>query len=80
MGRRRIGALLVAALVGAALSPGAVAAQAGRVALAPVGLARPSNLRVIPFPGTPDAAPSSQIIFSALKPSDLVAVQVKGSR
>jgi hypothetical protein len=30
-------------------------------------------LHVIPFPNTPDASPRSQIIFSALKPSDLAA-------
>jgi predicted lipoprotein with Yx(FWY)xxD motif len=34
---------------------------------------------VIPFPGTPDASPTSEIIFSSLKPSDLRAVTVRGS-
>jgi hypothetical protein len=37
-------------------------------------------LSVIPFPGTPDASPTSQIIFPALRPSDLRAVTVTGSR
>jgi hypothetical protein len=36
-------------------------------------------LHVIPFPGTPDASPSSQIIFSSLRPSDLKTVTVIGS-
>jgi hypothetical protein len=37
-------------------------------------------LRVLPFPGTPDASPSSQVIFSALRPSELLSVTVIGSR
>jgi Arylsulfotransferase (ASST) len=37
-------------------------------------------LRVIPFPGTPDAAPASQVIFSALRPAELRSVTVVGSR
>jgi outer membrane protein assembly factor BamB len=37
-------------------------------------------LEVIPFPGTPDASPDSQIIFSTLRPSELGAVTVTGSR
>src|SRR5436305_11770736 len=41
---------------------------------------RPGSLRVIPFPGTPDSSPSSQVIFSALAPSDLRSVTVVGSR
>jgi hypothetical protein len=35
---------------------------------------------VIPFPGTPDAAPASEIIFSTLARSDVVWVAVMGSR
>jgi hypothetical protein len=38
----------------------------------------PAALRVIPFPGTPDASPATQIIFSALHPSDLRSVSVMG--
>jgi hypothetical protein len=56
--------------------------------LAALALALPSSapsasaapaLHVIPFPGTPDASPSSEIIFSSLRPSDLNAVSVNGS-
>lgn len=36
-------------------------------------------LRVIPFPGTPDASPLSQVIFSSLRPSDVRSVAVMGS-
>ncbi|MFL5821881.1 MAG: arylsulfotransferase family protein [Solirubrobacteraceae bacterium] len=39
-----------------------------------------TSLHVIPFPGTPDASPQTQIIFSSLTPSDLVSVSVRGSR
>ena len=39
-----------------------------------------SALHVIPFPGTPDAAPSTQVIFSSLSPSDLRQVIVIGAR
>ncbi|MGN6167640.1 MAG: arylsulfotransferase family protein, partial [Solirubrobacteraceae bacterium] len=38
------------------------------------------GLDVLPFPGTPDASPSSQITFPALLPSELVSVTVTGSR
>jgi Arylsulfotransferase (ASST) len=37
-------------------------------------------LHVIPFPGTPDASPSTGVIFSALQPSDLRSVRVIGAR
>ncbi len=37
-------------------------------------------LHVIPFPGTPDATPVSQIIFSSLRAGDLRRVWVTGSR
>ena len=39
-----------------------------------------SGLRVVPFPGTPDAAPKSDVIFSALLPAELRSVTVTGSR
>jgi Arylsulfotransferase (ASST) len=39
-----------------------------------------SGPQVIPFPGTPDASPRSQIIFSALRPSQLRSVSVVGTR
>lgn len=37
-------------------------------------------LRVIPFPGTPDASPRSQIIFSTLRRAQLASVTAWGSR
>jgi Arylsulfotransferase (ASST) len=39
-----------------------------------------AGLHVIPFPGTPDASPGSQVIFSSLSPSALRSVSVRGSR
>ena len=92
VGRALRGVLLGAALLGGALAPGALAAAAeqaaGRVAYSsaatrvgpPVAMMPASSLRVIPFPGTPDVSPGSQVIFSALKPSDLVSVSVRGSQ
>jgi Arylsulfotransferase (ASST) len=44
------------------------------------GSADARGLRVIPFPGTPDAARTSRVIFSALRPSDLRSVTATGSR
>jgi hypothetical protein len=44
------------------------------------GVAGASTLHVIPFPGTPDASPHSQIIFSSLRPADLRRVWVEGRR
>jgi Arylsulfotransferase (ASST) len=35
---------------------------------------------VLPFPGTPDASPNSQISFPALTPSELTSITVRGSR
>ena len=37
------------------------------------------GLHVIPFPGTPDASPVSNVIFSALRPSEIETVLVTGS-
>ena len=34
---------------------------------------------MIPFPGTPDAAPGTAVIFSSLNPADIAAVAVTGS-
>ena len=45
-----------------------------------VAAAGASALPVIPFPGTPDASPHTDIIFSALQPSQLESVRVTGSR
>ncbi len=44
----------------------------------PAGAATPS-LHVLPFPGTPDASPQSQVVFSSLQPSELRSVLVIGS-
>ena len=38
-----------------------------------------TGLHVIPFPGTPDASPSTEIIFSSLERSELRSVSVVGS-
>ena len=67
--RVTIGALLAAAAFGVL---GVPPAWAG----APQAT---TGLHVIPFPGTPDAAASSEIIFSSLRPSDINSVTVVGS-
>jgi hypothetical protein len=56
----------------------ALAGLAALCALAPPAGA--AALHVVPFPGTPDASPATQIIFSSLAPSQLRAVTVAGSR
>ena len=43
-------------------------------------MASAAPLNVIPFPGTPDASPTTGVIFSALRPSELRSVLVTGSR
>jgi hypothetical protein len=43
-------------------------------------VAAPSGLDVLPFPGTEDASPKSQISFPALIPSQLKMVVVHGAR
>ncbi len=70
-------AAVLAAGAFALLGPPAPAAQArGGQAHVP---SQPTGLHVIPFPGTPDAAASSDIIFSSLRPSDIRSVTVTGS-
>jgi hypothetical protein len=59
---------LVPALLGAVLLLASSAGSAGAAAL-----------HVIPFPGTPDASPRAQIIFSSVQPSELRTVSVEGS-
>jgi hypothetical protein len=66
--------VLLAGCVLAAVVIGAPRAQAG------VSRHEPPALHVNPFPGTPDAAPDSPIIFSSLRASELRAVSVRGSR
>lgn len=63
-----LAALLAAAAAALLSAAGAVAAPA-----------RPA-LSVIPFPGTPDASPRSEIIFSSLAPPGVHSVNVRGSR
>jgi hypothetical protein len=60
------------------LAAGIVSAVHLALAGAPVSL-QPA-LHVMPFPGTPDASPSSEIIFSSLTRSDLISVAVRGSK
>ena len=77
----RLRALLVGVLV--ALGLGASPARARPwvpPATAPLVLEPSGGLRVIPFPGTPDASPSSHVIFSAIRPSEVHVVSVVGSR
>ncbi|HEX4110008.1 MAG TPA: arylsulfotransferase family protein [Solirubrobacteraceae bacterium] len=40
----------------------------------------PRGLDVLPFPGTPDAAPTTQITFPALTPAQIRSITVSGSR
>ncbi|MFL5823069.1 MAG: arylsulfotransferase family protein [Solirubrobacteraceae bacterium] len=72
--------MLFAAALGAAAAPPALGGSGSAAAALPSVSVTQSSLRVIPFPGTPDAAPSSSIIFSALTPPDLSSVVVRGSR
>jgi hypothetical protein len=71
---KRSAALAAAALVGLAVAGLLVhfSARAGRRAQ--------RALDVQPFPGTPDASPSTEIGFPALAPSSLQSVAVTGSR
>ena len=65
---------LTAALIAAAVSP-AAALSSGSSASRP-----PNAMAVIPFPGTPDAAPSTEIIFPGSQPSQVAGLAVQGSR
>ncbi len=49
------------------------------LAALPAAAAAYNQLRVMPFPGTPDASPTTEIIFSALKRSELGTVAVAGA-
>lgn len=40
----------------------------------------PSAAYVLPFPGTPDASPQTQVDFGSVAPSQLISVSVTGSR
>lgn len=80
--RRRPPLVAVALVLGALLwmaGPAMARRIGGFPGHAPLpGAAR--ALAVNPFPGTPDAAPSTEIVFSALRPPALRAVTVRGSR
>lgn len=69
---RGVLALVVALSAGLLTAPWATAARRGS------GTGR--GLAVIPFPGTPDAAPASEVIFRSLRPSELRTVTVSGER
>jgi hypothetical protein len=73
-------ALLVSALV-AVLARGmtAEARSPESGSLSGARAAGQPALRVIPFPGTPDASPQSHIIFPALRPSEIRSMSVTGS-
>jgi hypothetical protein len=79
--RRRVGTSVVGGLVvTAALACGlTLILESGRSATRRP-LSPPSGISVLPFPGTPDASPSSQSGFPALLPWQLTAVTVRGSR
>lgn len=64
------------ALAGAGAASLGGSAQAARSPAA----AAASRLDVLPYPGTPDASPLTQIDFPALAPSQLVTIAVWGSR
>jgi len=79
-GRRRgrwvaLGTVLVAALAGGLVVTLGAGGGATRGSLV-----SPTGLDVLPFPGTEDASPKSQISFPALIPSQLRTVIVRGSR
>lgn len=89
--RRRRRALVSLAAGSAALVVAAVAATVVLVTSVGSSKSRPRvmipertaadrGLDVLPFPGTPDASPKTQIAFPALLPSELKAVTVTGSR
>lgn len=78
-----------AAAVGAASASAAALVVAGGGASAIAGFAHvpaaagtaiTRGLDVLPFPGTPDAAPASKIMFPAVAPSAIAAITVHGSR
>jgi hypothetical protein len=79
--RWAIGLVLAVAALFAALTPWAVArSRSPRARSVPKAVAQTQPaLHVIPFPGTPDASPESQIIFSSLQRSEIRSVVVIGS-
>ncbi len=78
---RAVGAgAIVAAVAALALTGGTGAtASTSRSASAQTGSAA-RGLDVLPFPGTPDAAPGTNIDFPAISPAQIASVRVVGSR
>lgn len=64
--------LVVAAAAGTIIAVGLPASQSSLGDTSP-------GLRVIPFPGTPDASPQSHVIFSSLRPIQIRGLTVTGS-
>jgi hypothetical protein len=78
---RRLGRWLVlSVVVVAALTGGLVVALGSGGSVTRRSLSAPLGLDVLPFPGTEDASPKSQLSFPALIPSQLRRVIVRGSR
>src|SRR5438270_6219009 len=75
-GAALIVAIAVLACVGAAGRSGVGVARAATSAVS----SSTQGLDVLPFPDTPDAAPSTNIDFPAVAPSQIAAVKVVGSR
>src|SRR5437764_798256 len=77
------GSLLAAAALVAVAAPSALAGSGS----GPSAGSKPASsagspaaaLHVVPFPGTPDAAPATPVIFSSLPPAELRSVTVTGS-
>ena len=89
--RVRSGAVVLIAVCSSALLAAAVAAtivlitttgssRPGPAVTIPTRAAADRGLDVVPFPGTPDAAPSTHIMFPALLPSEVRSVTATGSR
>jgi hypothetical protein len=74
LSRRVISSVALLVAVAGLVAYGAIAAAAG--ARRP----SPSGLDVLPFPGTPDAAPATNIDFPAVAPFQIATVTVTGSR
>jgi hypothetical protein len=72
--------VVVGVVVIAALAGGLIVVLASTGSATRRSLSVPRGLDVLPFPGTQDASPKSQISFPALVPSQLKAVTVGGSR
>jgi Arylsulfotransferase (ASST) len=73
--------LALAVIVGLLALAGVVIAATRSGGGSSVGIIRGhSTLGVLPFPGTPDASPESQITFTTLQPKQIKSLSVQGSR